>query len=78
MASRYPNEVRRITRKCLICGRPFRRFKSKIVRDGDGSFCTRECFRVSRHLFRIALETGRFEEILQGLAAILREEEKAA
>jgi hypothetical protein len=78
MASRYPGEVRRVSCRCLICGRPFMRSKSHVARRENGNFCTRQCYTVSQRLFRLAVQTGRFEEIMKGLAAILRDEEKAA
>jgi transposase-like protein len=77
MASRYPGEERRVSYKCLICGRYFRRFRSQAIR-GDGRFCTRACHRMSVRLYHLALSTGAFEEIMKGLAAILSEEKKAA
>ena len=73
---RHRNGDARITHKCPICGRYFWIFKSQIDRRRKGIFCTRECFRVARGMFRIALATGLFEEVMRKLAAILKEEKE--
>jgi hypothetical protein len=78
MASRYPGEVRRITCRCLICGRHFGRFKSKLAHPGEGHFCTAACYAAAQRLFFGALATGRLEPIFEELAEALRDEEKAA
>jgi hypothetical protein len=65
-------EVGHIHRHCLICGRPFRRFKSQIVRPGHGYFCSLGCRDAAGHLFRLALATDRLEPILEELAAALK------
>jgi hypothetical protein len=65
-----------VYKHCRLCGRPFRRFKSKLAPPSYGSFCTRACFWAAWHLFNLALETERLEPIFKELAAILKEEEK--
>jgi hypothetical protein len=73
---RYPEE-RRVSRKCRVCGRTFRRFKSQIAR-GKGSFCSTPCRDTGWRLFSLVLETERFEPLMRELAAILKEEKENA
>jgi hypothetical protein len=64
--------------RCRLCKRPFRRFKSQIVRYGDGSFCTRQCYFAAWHLFSEALAMEQLEPIFQALAEALKEKKRAA
>jgi hypothetical protein len=60
---RYP-EVGHVYRYCVMCGRPFRVVRSRLLR--HGKFCTRECFRRAWKLFSEALADKRLGPILGG------------
>jgi hypothetical protein len=60
MSNPYPHpEVGHVYRHCLMCGRPFRVVRSRLLR--HGKFCTRECFRRAWKLFSEALADNRLE-----------------
>src|SRR5260221_2808513 len=60
---RYP-EVGHVYRHCLVCGRPFRIFRSVIKRRLGGKFCTRECYRQAMRAFSEALASDLLGPIL--------------
>jgi ferredoxin len=69
---RYP-QVGHLFRKCVVCGRVFRIYKSDL-KWGACMFCTRKCHRVSRSLFRRMLADGRLEPLLKEAIAELQKE----
>jgi hypothetical protein len=67
-------EVGHVFRKCLICGRTFRVWRSRLTyRAGD--FCTVRCFHVGLKVFSKLLKDGRFEALLE---QVISEEMKKA
>jgi hypothetical protein len=67
-------EVGHVFRKCLVCGKTFRVWRSQLTyRAGD--FCTQKCHRIARKLFRKMLREGLLEPLLQQMIA---EERKMA
>lgn len=56
-------QVGHVYRRCLICGRPFRVCRSRLIYRA-GEFCTRKCLQVARHVFTMLLRDGRFEAML--------------
>jgi hypothetical protein len=72
---KYP-EVGHVFRLCLICGKPFRVYKYRLTRRGNGRFCTTQCLFAAWHLFSEALAMGLLEHIFQKLAAALEEQDQ--
>jgi hypothetical protein len=67
--------VGHVHRQCLICGRPFRVWRSRLTyRPAD--FCTVRCFHLGLKVFSKLLKDGRFEALLQQVIA--EEMKKAA
>ena len=59
-----------IFRQCVLCGRPFRIFKSQLVRPRRrGRFCTNKCHALALKLFGEALASGQLEPLLQQMIA---------
>lgn len=64
---RYP-EVGHVFRHCLVCGRPFRVCKSRLLRPG-AKFCTQQCYFAAWRAFSEALASDRLGLILQDKSA---------
>jgi hypothetical protein len=68
------SEPGHIFRHCVLCGKPFRLFKSQLRRPRrQGLFCTNRCHAVALKLFSTGLATGRLEPVLKELLAEARE-----
>jgi hypothetical protein len=56
-------EIRHSFERCIVCDRPKRVYRSRLLRPG-GYFCTRACFQNAWRAFRRALRSGQLKEIL--------------
>ncbi len=58
------HEPRHSYEHCIVCHKPFRVYRSRLLRPG-GMFCTQRCFWQAWRAFRRALAKGQLEEILE-------------
>jgi hypothetical protein len=72
MARPQAPEVGHTFKRCLVCGRNFRRFRSQLKRCGWGRFCSIDCRSAAWHLFSYALSCEKLEPLFQALAAELK------
>src|SRR5258708_29342044 len=59
-----PHEPRHSYELCIVCHKPFRVYRSRLLRSG-GMFCTQRCFWQAWRAFRRALAKGQLEDILE-------------
>ena len=74
MARLKAPEVGHVHRKCLICGKPFRIWRSRMPYRA-AEFCTRRCYHLGLKVFSKLLRDGRFEAMMR---QVIDEEKKAA
>jgi hypothetical protein len=60
MARLKAPEIGHVQRKCIICGRPFRVWRSRLT-DRPADFCTVRCYHVGQKVFSKLLKDGHCE-----------------
>lgn len=66
--------VGHVFRNCLICGKPFRVWRSTLTYRA-GEFCSVGCYHLGMKVFSKLLQDGRFEAMLR---QVIEEERKKA
>jgi hypothetical protein len=74
MARLKAPEIGTVHRKCLICGRSFSVWRSRMPYRA-AEFCTKGCYGLGMKVFRRLLRDGRFEAMMR---QVIDEEKKAA